>query len=338
MTDLAAGARSAIAKNPDRVGFAAITAFVVLTAFRDIYLWSIFRSFSPLHVATLSFGLCGLVFLPVALTRHRGDLRRLMQAPHEAVLMNVACAVSWIAYFYALRTLEPALAQMLCTGVGPIAADLAEWRGSSRARGSRTELALHLGIVVSLVLAVQLLFGRPSADAAHAGGTLFGVVMALVSGVTLAIYRISCSRLNRRGVAPVTILAVRSPIVAVAAAALAWSTGDTALGDWTSGSLALVSAACVALIVFPIYVNQVGVALASPVTAGVASALQPTLIFALQAALRPGGGVHDAFQAPAMAVSILVYSAFAIASSVIRSQRSSDVPLPSVRLATAASR
>jgi hypothetical protein len=99
-----------------------------------------------------------------------------------------------------------------------------------------------------------------------------------------------------------------------------------------------VSAACVALIVFPIYVNQVGVALASPVTAGVASALQPTLIFALQAALRPGGGVHDAFQAPAMAVSILVYSAFAIASSVIRSQRSSDVPLPSVRLATAASR
>jgi hypothetical protein len=142
-----------------------------------------------------------------------------------------------------------------------------------------------------------------------------------VSGVTLAIYRISSNSLNQKGVAPVTILAVRSPIVAVAAAAIAFGSGDTSLGAWSAGNLVVVSANCILLIVLPIFVNQVGVALASPVTAGVASALQPTLLFGLQAVLRP-----DALSgSPYLAVSILVYSCFAVASTVVRSQTTRDV-------------
>jgi drug/metabolite transporter (DMT)-like permease len=314
-------ARAILAGNPDQVGFAAIVAFLLLTSFRDIYLWSIFQDFSPLHVATLSFGLSGLVFLPMALARHRHELRLLATVPGEAVLMTVSCAVSWITYFCALRSLEPALAQMLCAGMGPITADLATRKRAPATRGSRTELALHHGMLVSLVLAVALQLGGRSPGAGGPGDVLHGVVMALVSGVTLAIYRISSNSLNQKGVAPVTILAVRSPIVAVAAAAIAFGSGDTSLGAWSAGNLVVVSANCILLIVLPIFVNQVGVALASPVTAGVASALQPTLLFGLQAVLRP-----DALSgSPYLAVSILVYSCFAVASTVVRSQTTRDV-------------
>jgi drug/metabolite transporter (DMT)-like permease len=318
---VAGRARAILASHPDQLGFAAIVAFLLLTSFRDIYLWSIFRDFSPLHVAILSFGLSGLIFLPMTLTRHRHELRLLATVPGEAVLMTVACAVSWITYFYALRSLEPAMAQMLCAGMGPITADLATWKSAPATRGSRAELALHHGMLVALVLAVALELGGRSPDAGGAGAVLHGVVMALVSGVTLAIYRISSNRLNQTGVAPVTILAVRSPIVAVVAAAIAGGTGDTSLAAWSPSSLIVVSANCILLIVLPIFVNQVGVALASPVTAGVASALQPTLLFGLQAVLRPETLSDSRY----LAVSILVYSCFAVASTVVRSQTIRDV-------------
>jgi hypothetical protein len=314
-------ARAILARNPDQVGFAAIVAFLLLTSFRDIYLWSIFQDFSPLHVAILAFGLSGLVFLPMTLTRHRHEVRLLTAVPGDVLLMTTACAVSWITYFCALRSLEPALAQLLCAGMGPITADLATWRSAPATRGSRTELVLHHGILVSLVLAVALELGGRVPGAGGAAGVLYGTAMALVSGITLAIYRISSNTLNQKGVAPVTILAVRSPVVAVVAAAIAWGTGDMSVGAWSPSSLIFVSAHCILLIVVPIFVNQVGVALASPVTAGVASALQPTLLFGLQAVLRPDA-VSDS---PYLALSILVYSCFAVASTVARNQTTRDV-------------
>src|SRR5262249_10749783 len=160
-------ARAALARNPDQMGFCAITMFLLLASLRDIYLWSIFQDFSPLHVAILSFTLSGIFFLPLALTRHRQELRLLSKYPQEVILTNVACAVSWITYFSALRGLEPALAQMLSAGMGPITADLVERRGSSSTASSSTEFVLHLGIVVSLLLAVV---GQPS----H---VVYGVVM-----------------------------------------------------------------------------------------------------------------------------------------------------------------
>jgi drug/metabolite transporter (DMT)-like permease len=322
---VAGRARVVLARNPDQVGFAAIVAFLLLTSFRDIYLWSIFQDFSPLHVATLSFGLSALVFLPMTLTRRRHELRRLAKVPGEALLMTGACAVSWITYFCALRSLEPALAQLLCAGVGPITAHLATRTGAPTTRGARAELALHHGILVSLVLAVALELGGRAHLAGGSGDVLHGVAMALVSGVTLAIYRISSNTLNQKGVAPVTILAVRSPVVALVAAAIAWGTGDTNLGAWSPSSLIVVSANCIVLIVLPIFVNQVGVALASPVTAGVASALQPTLLFGLQAVLRGEGRADAGADSPYLALSILVYSCFAVASTVVRSQTTRNV-------------
>jgi hypothetical protein len=311
--------REIVTRHPDRVGFGAIVVFLLLTSLRDMYLWSLFQGVSPLHVAILAFTLSGIFFLPATLSRHRGDFRLLAKSPYHAVLMNAACAVSWITYFCALKALEPSLAQMLCAGMGPIIADVASWRNPSATRGSRAELALHLGIVASLLFAIVPLLHSPAAAGGRLDRVLYGVAMALVSGVTLAVYRLSCSALNRDGVAPVTILAVRSPIVAVAAAAVAWHTGDTAIGAWSAGSLALVAANCVVLIVLPIYVNQVGVALASPVTAGVASAFQPTLLVGLQT-LCSQGRDDAASNSPYAALGLFVYSSFAIASSAVRGQ------------------
>ena len=56
----------------------------------------------------------------------------LAKSPYQTTLMNAACAVSWIAYFCALKALEPSLAQMLCAGMGPIIRTVTGATGTSR--------------------------------------------------------------------------------------------------------------------------------------------------------------------------------------------------------------
>jgi drug/metabolite transporter (DMT)-like permease len=226
--------------------------------------------------------------------------------------------VSWITYFYSLKYLDPALALMVSVGVGPITADLAERRDHAPVGGRNIERTLHLCIVACIGVGVLMRIVDPSSTK-DPGTVLLGAWMGLVSGVTLAIYRISCKRLNDKGVAAGTILGVRSPVIAFAATAVAWATSDTDVGAWSATSLATVSAACIALIVIPIYVNQVGVALASPITAGVATALQPTLLLGMQVLLSMQQS-HSAYSLGA----VLLYSVFAISSTLVRQTGSPD--------------
>jgi hypothetical protein len=78
------------------------------------------------------------------------------------------------------------------------------------------------------------------------------------------------------------------------------------------GALAPVVAAALLLIVFPIYVSQVGVSLASPLTVRVAFSLAPVFIFALQ--LFEGRLASSPYSLAAAGV----YCVFAIGAAVAR--------------------
>jgi hypothetical protein len=80
------------------------------------------------------------------------------------------------------------------------------------------------------------------------------------------------------------LVAMRFPATAVAAAAIAAWSGTSLAPVLAPGALTPIVAGSLALVVLPVYVNQVGVALASPLTVRIALAGAPALIFALQLA------------------------------------------------------
>jgi hypothetical protein len=91
-----------------------------------------------------------------------------------------------------------------------------------------------------------------------------------------------CRQMNDAGVGPTALIAVRFPGAAVLAIGLGamWRVDFTTV---LSGNvLGAVVGASLLLIVFPVYVNQIGIALASPFTVRVVLAVAPVLIFGLQ--------------------------------------------------------
>src|SRR6266480_841467 len=120
-------------KSREQLGFVCVAVFVVVASLRDVYFATTLQAYSPLHVAAIAFTLCTLVFLSAALVRRQG-LRERRPWLWEVVGINVTSAIAWIAYFYALKHLEPSLVQVLWAGIGPLSVGWLEAGGVVLAR------------------------------------------------------------------------------------------------------------------------------------------------------------------------------------------------------------
>jgi len=134
-------------RNREATGFLLSLAFASLAAVRDVYFGGLFQEVNPLLVALTAFGLCSLVFLPIALVRDLAGLTALVRHRSQLFWINPTTGVAWLSFFFALRTIEPALVQVLFYGIGPL---WVRWvdglvPGAARATVTRVERALHLG-------------------------------------------------------------------------------------------------------------------------------------------------------------------------------------------------
>ena len=303
-------------ENREAAGFLVASLFVCLAAMRDVYLAGVFQQISPLHVAVVAFGLCSLIFLPVTLLRGPQRLRRVVRHPLEVFWINVTSAVAWLAYLYALRLAEPALVQVLWAGIGPLAVTRLERIGALRTRSvrlSRGEEHLHLGIFASLVLTtLVILTGLSGSGTQRAVLAPLGVGLALISGVSITINTMLCKRLNEVGVSPDALVSIRFVGVVLAALMLGLLTGDTGFVSWSVTTGSSMAVAALLLIVLPVYVNQIGISLASPITVRGVLALGPVLVFLLQ--LWEG----RLMSSPYSLTSIVLYSTFALSAAFVR--------------------
>jgi len=268
----------------ETAGFLASLAFVCLASVRDVYLAGLFQQSSPLSVALVAFVLCSVVFLPIAVTRSPGSLRLLRDRPRELFLINATSGLAWISFFYALRTIEPLLVQVLFAGVGPLSIlCLDRWRPgvTPPARLDRVERCVYVGLFTAVALAAAVIAsGRSGLGPQPIATAVLGIMLAGGAGISITISTVACRGLNDEGVDPVALVGVRFLGAIAGALTLAMLTADDLSSLRSVRPAGMVIAAAALLVVFPIYVNQVGVALASPLTVRVALAVGPVLIFA----------------------------------------------------------
>jgi drug/metabolite transporter (DMT)-like permease len=274
----------------ETAGFLVSLAFVCLASVRDVYLGGLFQRLGPAHVAIVAFTLCALVFLPVAAVRRPGALRALLRRPRALCWVNATSAVAWISFFHALRLIEPACVQILFAGIGPITVTWLDRRLPGAAPGAPllpAERPFRLGLVASLIATVAVtLAGLSGAGPIGLGAAAAGAALALGAGIAISASTVLCRTLHDEGIDPLTLVGLRFVGAVVLAAALAGPPADALAAFPSGGALAVVAAAALLLIVIPVYVSQVGIALASPLTVRVALSLAPVLIFALELAER----------------------------------------------------
>jgi drug/metabolite transporter (DMT)-like permease len=298
--------------DPEMLGFGLSLVFVALAALRDVYFGGLLQHVHPLVLATTAFALSTLAFGAWAAIHDRASIATLLRRPATLAAINATTGAAWLSFFFALRAIEPALVQLLFFGVGPLAVRVLDrWLGGAAAL-TLTERRLQVGLLATLgCAAAVVLAGVSGAGAQPLVASLTGIALALGGGASIAVSAVLCRQMNDDGAKPAAVLALRFPGATLAAAALALSVPAARAALGTHVMLTIVPAALL-LIVLPNYVNQIGTALASPVTTRAVLALGPVAVFALQAI---DGRLSPS---PWTLVASIAYGAVAVASALER--------------------
>ena len=292
-----------------------VLAFVILSAFRDVFFADALRAAPFFAVAFIAFSTCTAAFLLAALVEKQRSLHVVFADRRTFALMNLFTALAWLSYFQSLRTLEPAVANVLHAGLGPLtilATEALRWRIVDAGGVTLPEMlcqgAMALCLLGLIAVALAGLSAGPGGTAA-----LLGCVFVVVSGAAITIATLYAKRLHDAGASAAAVVGTRFLGVLLAGlVALALGPAEGRAASSSSATWLALAPAAFVLMAVPIYFNQIGVKLASPITVRVLLALGPVFLIVLQTAV---GGL--ALSGWSLA-GVLTYCTIAIGAVFVR--------------------
>jgi drug/metabolite transporter (DMT)-like permease len=293
-------------KQISQLGIASLLGFVATQALRDVYLGQLFGDLGLFEVAALAFGSAALVFGAFLLITRPRELSLLASGWRTVLLLNATTAAAWLSYFEALRLAQPAAVNLAFCGIAPIAVTLFAKLGL-RSTGEHQIVRAALGVHIGLLATVAALF---------AVAAPLGIALAAIAGVAITAETILAKRMNESGVSALAIVGTRFVFVTAIAVGMLTRTAHPYAG-MDAAALALQAAIFLAILIGPIYLAQAGIALTSPMVAGVICALGPVATLGLQSLA--GGMALDA----GMIAITLTYTVLAMVAAGLAAARPS---------------
>jgi drug/metabolite transporter (DMT)-like permease len=299
-------------------GLGCLLIFTSSQALRDVFFGNVFQSVSFFVVAILAFGGSTVIFGSWSWWRNGQELRKLFGYTGLLLGLNIATAMAWIMYFFALRNLEPAVVSTLYTGIGAavvLALSNMGFTTANRTDASWFELVGHAGVLLSLAaIAVVVLTGHSGFSGPSLLVRSAAVTAAVTGGVLIAIGHMIARRLGDLGIGSVALMGFRFPLTLGLAIIAEFMLGQNQMRP-EAGALPLLAVAAFGLIAIPSFFLQLGIAATSPLTVNVMRALGPIFVFGAQQydnRLELSG---------ASLTCILAFAAFQSVTSLVRAWR-----------------
>ncbi len=193
--------------------------------------------------------------------------------------LNAATALTFIAFFYALKLIEPAIVGAVEIGIGPVIVVLITL-ASGGERPGILRVLVCLGILAGCgVLALAALQGSGFASFGQAAWV--GLSASVAAGIGAVFITLSSRALLQRGWRFGAVLAHRFYLILPISLLLAIG-GDGAPVVWTPGLVATLLAVSVVGVLAPLYLLQIGIGRCDPYTVMVTMAALPVLTFAIE--------------------------------------------------------
>ncbi|MEO1456028.1 MAG: DMT family transporter [Pseudomonadota bacterium] len=259
-------------------------SFVILEATQAVFFGGVFQNYDSFLIGAVVFGFTAVGTLAWTYFRSPDQLHIAWHNGHTLLGLNLSTAFVWVAYFFALQMIEPAVVFTIFSGLIPVAILIFSALGVREATPLRNRIegaGLVIVIIAIIYLAAVTLLGQSGFVRRGWMAALGGLLLTGVSAISLAAMMIYGQRLDRLGVAPVAQYGLRFPLYAVVALVAA------GLGLDTKGPVDLQELFIVVLIgfvmmAFPVFAMQKAISLMSTHTLAAITALGPLFVFLLQ--------------------------------------------------------
>jgi len=305
------------------IGPSLVMVFCLSQAFRDVYFANVFQGIDFFVIILLAFSMATVVFGAVTIIRKPDELARIRGEIPALISMNLLTALAWTSYFFSLKYLQPSIVNTLHSGAGPLTVVALAAFGIHIAKPSPirpVEYLGYMGIAASLFfLWWVVLADRSGLRTEGTLVTMAGLLLPLISGISITISSLMSKRLNERGIGADAVTAGRYLLIVVMAFfVVLFGSRPTGLG--TAGEIAVLAVAAGVLIVLPLYALQLGIERTAPLTTHTIRALGPVMVFGLELA-----DSRLSYSGQTL-MGIALYSFFVIASNYIRGWQDKTAP------------
>lgn len=304
--------------NRTNIGLACLLLFVIGQAVRDTWLGHLLGKHGVFEIALVGFGSAVLLFTTLTLVVARSQLMLLARHYRLVIAVNLTTAAAWLCYFGALSRVEPTAANLMFSGIAPLSVSVLAalgLRASDLVPIGRSERILHVCMGACLVLLCWTIASRHSSlgGLSPARG-IIGLWLAAASGIFITAESVLAKQMNERGISALAIVGVRFTLVALIALSVTIG-GQNSLTPLSAHDIVILSGICVAVLILPIYLAQLGLQLTAPLTYGVVLSFGPAAVLALQA--NHGGTLPSGW----MLIVVAAYAACSLLSVLLRAGR-----------------
>lgn len=291
--------------------------FMIMSSAKDVFFSGAFKILPFFTTTFIVFAVCSTSLIFVSTFERQSSLKIVFADRIGLLSTNLFSAIGWISYFAALKFIEPAIAYTLSAGVGTLTISvLSHMRFHVVNLGeiNRTEALCQWIIVIVLAYLVAVatsdFSALPNQSNAH---RWIGCTFAIISGAAVTISLLFAKRLHEAGASSAAVAGTRllgTVVLALSAAVhqeFPIADLEQLRSSWTN--IVLVSLLLMAL---PIYFNQIGTRLSTPITVRTMHALGPIILLVMQTAI---GGLSLSWFT---LMGIVVYGVAAIAAALAR--------------------
>lgn len=311
-------------RNNATLGLLWAFSFVILEAAQAVFFGGVFQDYDSFLIGGAVFGFTAAGALIWTKVRTPEQLTIAWANKGSLLGLNVSTALVWIAYFFALQMIEPAVVFTVFSGLIPIAILAASACRIPEASPLRNRVE-GVGLIVVaagvLYLAAITLLGQSGFVRGGWTVALGGLLLTCVSSISLAAMMIYSRRLDTLSVAPVAQYGLRFPLYVMVALSAAWL-GLDGKGPVDPGGLLAIIVIGFAIMAFPVFAMQKAISLMSTLTLAAITALGPLFVFLFQ--IIEGRVAY----APATMTGLTIYFAGAVLAAYGGARHSSGKSIP----------
>lgn len=259
--------------------------FVTLEAVQAVYFGATFQRVDSFLVAVAVFGTTTALSLAVTMVRRPCELAAAFRSPGILAVMNVSAAIAWIAYFFSIQLVEPAVVFAVFSGSVPLATVAASrLRMHEAGNGCNGMAAAGMGLIALSIgwLTTITLAGGSGFLRGGLGHGIAGIALAALSGTLTAVIVLYSMRLNARGVGPLAQFGLRFMLYVPLAGLGLWLGVDDKGAETGAGDLAVIWLIGLIAIALPLYAVQRAVPMVPATLIAAFTALGPAAAFGLQ--------------------------------------------------------
>jgi len=265
------------------LGILFLFLYNIITSVKSVYVGSLLQHLSPLLVLGISFFIVSVFFSAILVTKKSFSrtLAMLKTSKQNALLLSISTLVGWIAFYYSLKLIEPAIVTGITSASGPLITTLFFAQKTVDSEHTKIDRTFSMLIfIVMLYLVWQTMIGKSSVGEISITSAIYGFLTALICGFANVANTIFSKKLNAEGFGSIQILSFRFiPLMVAVLAAELFINNRIQI---TSTDLTSVIIIALLGITLPIFIFQEGIRRSTAMIVAYVHATIPIFVLLIQ--------------------------------------------------------